>query len=72
MNSIEKRKSVFKNLFIVQFLATWTANNYNDLCMNGYFEKINHPPVLDAYLLAENAWSEMINKDLDISFDIEE
>lgn len=46
----------FIDQFIVHFLATWCANEYDDACMNGEHERLNKPPVEDAKFLAEKAW----------------
>jgi len=46
----------FKQAFIISFLATWTANEYNDACVNDRHEKLHNPPVEDAIFLADKAW----------------
>lgn len=46
----------FIDNFVVTFLATWCANEYNDSCMNGQQERLNRPPVEDARFLAQKAW----------------
>lgn len=52
------KEDKFKENFISTFLATWTANNYNDYCIQGKQEDLEHPPVEDAIYLADKAWIE--------------
>ena len=49
-------EKTFKENFISTFLATWTANNFNDYCMRGKQEDLENPPVEDAIYLADKAW----------------
>ena len=46
----------FKDLFVVQFLASWAANNYDDACRRGEHKKLERMPVEDAEYLADKAW----------------
>lgn len=55
------KKSKFISLFIIQFLASWMANNYSDFCARGLQKELETPPVEDAMFLAEKAWNE-VNK----------
>lgn len=50
------KKVEFKRLYIIQFLATWTANNYADACARSEHKRLENPPVEDAEHLAEAAW----------------
>ena len=49
-------KEEFVNRWVVTFLATWTANNYDDACVMGQQERLNDPPIEDAEFLAEKQW----------------
>ena len=42
--------------FVVTFLATWAATEYNDACSHGQQERLSNPPVEDAYFLAGKAF----------------
>jgi hypothetical protein len=53
------KKQEFKEKFIIIFLATWSANNYESGCYNGIFK---NPPVEDAECLADQAWGEYLAK----------
>ncbi len=57
----EMDEDKFKANFIATFLATWVANNYDDACFNGEHERLNHPPVEDAEMLATKAYEEWQN-----------
>lgn len=46
----------FKKKFVIDFLATWVANNYNDACQRGDHKRLENPPVEDAKELADSAW----------------
>lgn len=45
----------FKQQFVTQFLASWTAVYYAEYSAKGVLE---HPPVKDAAYLAQKAWEE--------------
>ena len=49
-------KKEFKDQFIVNFLSTWCAINYDDCCMRGQHDRLENPPVEDADWLADKAW----------------
>jgi len=49
-------KQEFIDNYIVTFLATWTANNYQSACSSGELYRLNSPPVEDANFLADKAW----------------
>lgn len=51
-------KEEFIEHFVVAFLATWCANEYNDACLHDRHQVLEHPPVEDAYYLAERAFEE--------------
>ena len=58
-----KVNPLFKDQFIDQFetwLATWSANNYENACMTGNHQKLHTPPVEDAYFLAEKSWEHLL------------
>ncbi len=46
----------FKTQFIIKFLASWCANNYQTACSSGNHEWLEKPPVEDADFLAKKAW----------------
>jgi hypothetical protein len=54
----EKEETTFKQQFINTFIASWVAENYDDACLYGEHERIEHPPVEDAKTLANDAWKE--------------
>lgn len=54
-------KEEFIRLFVVQFLASWTANNYADFCNRGLQKSLENPPVEDAFFLADAAWNKVNN-----------
>jgi hypothetical protein len=47
----------FKQQFIVTFLATWAATNYDFCVSHGQHERLGNPPVEDAEFLADRAWA---------------
>lgn len=53
-------ESQFKDNYIATFLATWTATNYEEFCMQGWHERLEKPPVEDAMYLADKAWEEYL------------
>ena len=56
MNDPEKE---FKQQYIVTFLASYMASNYDSDCMNGHpNEPYDHQPVEDAMFLADKAWEQ--------------
>jgi hypothetical protein len=48
----------FKQQFVTQFLASWTAVHYTEYCQRGEQDVLEHPPVEDAAYLAQKAWEE--------------
>lgn len=49
----------FKRQYVVTFLASYMAGNYDSDCMNGHpNEPYNHQPVEDAIFLANCAWQQ--------------
>lgn len=54
-------KEQFVDQFVVNFISTWCANEYDDACMNSQHERLNTPPVEDASFLAEKAWEHYHN-----------
>lgn len=59
LQEVESEEKKFKDQFIVTFLSTWVANNYDDACIHSKHEMLNRPPVEDAEFLADKAWEEM-------------
>lgn len=51
-------KEVFVGDFVTAFLATWCANNYDEICMRGQHDRFDRMPVEDAFHLAEKAWKQ--------------
>jgi hypothetical protein len=51
-------EAAFKRQFVVQFLAAWTASNFNGYCARGMQESLCRPPVEDAVFLANAAWKQ--------------
>jgi hypothetical protein len=50
----------FIDQYMVTFLASYMAGNYDDDCMNGHpNEPYNHQPVEDALFLARCAWKQL-------------
>lgn len=52
-------EKAFKTHFIATFLAAWVASNYEESCIRGQHERLNHPPAEDAEFLANKAWEEL-------------
>ena len=48
-------KTEFIEQYVVVFLASWTVKEYDDACARGQNDRLNEPPVEDAYFLAEKA-----------------
>lgn len=57
----KKDEEKFKKDFATQFMATWTANNYNDYCSRGAWTELGKPPIEDAEFLADSAWRNMVS-----------
>lgn len=57
-------KEQFIENFTTQFVATWTAQNYNNFCSIGKQERLEYPPVVDAVFLAKKIWPN-IKEELD-------
>jgi hypothetical protein len=45
--------------FAATFLATWCANNYDEICARGEHDRFNRMPVEDAVHLGEQAWKQI-------------
>lgn len=55
----------FKEVYIATFLATRVALQYDEFCFRGEAHKLGrHQPVEDAKQLADDAWDEIIEKNL--------
>lgn len=50
----------FKQQIITNFIATYCAINYDDMCAKGNYNIIDNPPVEDAEHIAEKAWKEWV------------
>jgi hypothetical protein len=48
---------VFRRQFAIQFLASYAATHFNDLCANGRQDNLDRLPVEDAEYLSGTAWS---------------
>lgn len=49
----------FKRQYVVTFLASYMASNYDWDCQNGHpNQPYNHQPVTDAMFLADMAWEQ--------------
>jgi len=46
----------FIRRYVIQFCASYVANNYDQNCREGLHEQSRKPPVEDAIHLAEAAW----------------
>ncbi len=46
----------FRRQFAVQFLASYAATHFNDLCANGRQDSLERLPVEDAEYLSGTAW----------------
>lgn len=57
----------FKAAYIVQFLASYMATNYERDCQNGHPGKpYDHQPIEDASFLANCAWDQIRNHTLEL------
>lgn len=52
----DRDKEEFCRQFVVNFVSTWAANNYEDYCSRGLHAELGNPPVEDAEDLAGKAW----------------
>lgn len=50
----------FKKDFVIQFMASWAASNYDDYCSKGLWSQLSKPQIEDAIFLADRAWSYMV------------
>lgn len=50
----------FKRLFVIQFLSSYVANNFQEACVTGRHQSLRQPPVEDAKLLANAAWEHWV------------
>ena len=51
-------KKQFIEQFVVNFLSTYAATEYNEICMQGTHERYDSMPVEDAIFLAKKAWDQ--------------
>ena len=57
---IESDKDRFIKQYIVSFMASYTADKYEEMCVNDNHKALRQPPVEDAHHLAEEAWGHMV------------
>lgn len=50
------KKEEFIKLYIINFISSYTAKNYDSYCSQGRHQDLNKPPLEDARFLAEKAW----------------
>lgn len=53
-------RNEFIDAYVVQFLAAWTAQHYEDYCSRGLHNELESPPIEDAIFLAEKAWERLV------------
>ena len=53
----QMEEKVFKDQFVVTFLATYAATIYDESCTTGQHGRLRELPVEDAEGLAEDAWN---------------
>ena len=56
----ESDKDRFIKQYIVSFMASYTADKYEDYCISGRHNELDKSPVEDAHHLAEEAWDHMV------------
>lgn len=54
------KKEEFVDYFVINFVSTWCASNYDKYCLYNAQEKLHSPPIEDAYDIAEAVWQKMI------------
>ncbi len=54
----QKDELAFKQAYAIQFMAAYTASKYDEYNGGSKHYELNHPPVEDAYWLADYAWDE--------------
>jgi hypothetical protein len=67
------KKEEFIANFVTQFLAAYYANHYENDCLDGHVHKRDkHPPLEDAFFLAQTNWNNLIkfNKNINNIEDI--
>lgn len=52
------REEFIRN-YVITFLASYAAREYDDCCMRGQHQRLENPPCEDAFYLAEKAWERM-------------
>ena len=61
MNAIElEDEAKFKLHFVINFLSSWCAVNYDKVCSSAQQERLEKPPVEDAKMLADAAWKHYV------------
>ena len=61
-------KDEFFDQFITQWIATWSANHYDEYCAMGQHAGLYNPPIEDAEFIALEVWDKLgehnvVNKD---------
>lgn len=65
-------KKQFIEGFVINWLSTWSANNYDNYCVEGLHKELAEPPVEDAFDLAEDTWKYIHGIDSNIDKYLEE
>lgn len=53
------KRQQFISQYVTNFVATWTAQNYDQCCLTGQHDRLRNPPVEDAIDLATQLWEKM-------------
>jgi hypothetical protein len=53
------KREQFISQYVTNFVATWTAQNYDQCCAMGRHDVLRNPPVEDAIDLATQLWEKM-------------
>ena len=56
---MEMTKKKFIDSFVANFLSSWCATHYENMCMRGEQYELYDPPIEDAYDIAENVWKNL-------------
>lgn len=62
MDTMEINKKAFIDQWVVVFLASWTAREYNEACAMGQYDKLSNPPIEDAFHLAEIQYKKVLEE----------
>jgi len=50
----------FKKQFVISFMASYVAKNFDDCCARSEHQRLREPPVEDGHHLAEEAWNHWV------------